>query len=152
MDNHGLLIPKLWQIVDDNGAFAAQIPKFEKMPINNAINKIINKDKWFKDVTVSNGIKTHHELDYYYELLHKETNNIVLWETHYFHIVPSLQSIIDFVHTTALKPYLELLPNEEKRKKFENEILEECKEFYKTQSDGKVLFPFERMFFIAYKN
>jgi trans-aconitate 2-methyltransferase len=66
--------------------------------------------------------------------------------------VSSLQSIIDFVHTTALKPYLELLPNEEKRKEFENEIREECKELYKTQSDGTVLFPFERMFFIAYKN
>jgi trans-aconitate 2-methyltransferase len=46
MDNHEILIPKLWNIVDDHGAFAAQIPDFENMPINSAINDVLKKEKW----------------------------------------------------------------------------------------------------------
>jgi trans-aconitate 2-methyltransferase len=63
----------------------------------------------------------------------------------------SMQGIIDFVHTTAIKPYLEQLIHENEKHEFEMEILKECKNYYKEQSDGKVLFPFQRMFMIAYK-
>jgi len=150
IDNHEILIPKLWKLVDGKGVFAAQIPNFEKMPINLAINNVINKVKWNN---IENNIwnKQFIGLDYYYELLNKLTKKIILWETHYYHIMESMQGIIDFIHTTAIKPYLEQLKNENEKNDFEMEILEECKNYYKEQSDGKVLFPFQRMFMIAYK-
>ncbi|MDR2491032.1 MAG: methyltransferase domain-containing protein [Spirochaetaceae bacterium] len=153
MDNHELLIPKLWNVVENSGVLAVQIPAFNNMPINTATTNIINKNKWKKYTKNKNtSLLNYHELYYYYEILNNYTNEIVLWKTHYFHILPTLNGIIDFVRTTALKPYLENLPNEEKRQELENEILEECKEYYKIQTDGKVLFPFDRIFFIAYKN
>jgi trans-aconitate methyltransferase len=46
---------------------------------------------------------------------------------------------------------LEQLRTEEEIHDFENEILEECGKYYKEQSNQKVLFPFRRMFVIAYK-
>jgi trans-aconitate methyltransferase len=46
MDNHELLIPKLWNAVGNNGALAAQIPVFENMPINTVINNIVNKHQY----------------------------------------------------------------------------------------------------------
>jgi trans-aconitate 2-methyltransferase len=151
MNNHEILIPKLWEIVDDNGAFAAQIPKFEKMPISDAINKVINTNKWYKCINGGTSRFELHELDYYYDLLHSFTENIVLWETYYYHILPSLQGRIDFIQSTALRPYLEKIDMENEKQELENDILEECKKYYKTQSNGKVLFPFKRMFIIAYK-
>jgi trans-aconitate 2-methyltransferase len=154
MDNHELLMPKLWNSVENNGAFAAQIPSFEKMPINIAINSVVNNKKWLKYTENKNigCLKNYHELDYYYEILNNYSNEIILWETHYFHILPTLKGIIDFVRTTALKPYLENLPDEEKRQELENEIFEECGRYYKIQTNGRVIFPFDRMFFIAHKN
>jgi trans-aconitate 2-methyltransferase len=150
IDNHEILIPKLWNLVDENGAFAAQIPNFNKMPINFAINNVLEKTKWSSCIKNVIWNKQFFGLDYYYELLSKYTDEIVLWETHYFHIMQSMQGIIDFVHSTALKPYLEQLSNE-KKQEFEMEILEECNKYYRKQSNCKVLFPFERMFIIAYK-
>jgi trans-aconitate 2-methyltransferase len=151
MDNHEILIPKLWNLVDKNGAFAAQIPNFEKMPINTAINNVLKKNKWNNCINNVNWNKQLRDLNYYYELLNKYTDEIILWETHYFHIMQSIQKIIDFVHSTALRPYLEQLSNENEKQEFEIEILKECKKYYKEQSNGKVLFPFQRMFIIAYK-
>ena len=151
IDNHETIIPKLWNLVDEKGAFAAQIPNFTKMPINEAINHVLKRAKWnncIKDVIWN---KPYHGLDFYYELLNKYTENIILWETHYYHIMQSMQKIIDFVHSTRLQPYLEQLTDENKKQEFETEILEECKTYYKEQSNGNVLFPFQRMFMIAYR-
>jgi trans-aconitate 2-methyltransferase len=149
MDDHEKLLPKLWELVDDHGAFAAQIPKFKKMPASIAINNVLEKDKWNKYFNKS--IMRLYELDYYYELLSKLTGNIVLWETHYYHILPSMRGIIDFIHSTALNPYLAKMDNDAEKDDFKNDILDECKKYYKEQSNGKVLFPFQRLFMIGYK-
>jgi trans-aconitate 2-methyltransferase len=63
----------------------------------------------------------------------------------------SMKGIIDFVRSTALRQYLEQLETESEKQEFGNEILDECKKYYKEQSNNKVLFPFQRMFIIAYK-
>jgi len=152
IDNHEILIPNLWKLVEENGAFAAQIPCFEKMPINSAINNVLGKNRWNDSIKNKFWDKKPHDLNYYYDLLSKNTEKIILWETHYFHVMQSTQRIIDFIHSTALKPYFEQLGTESEKQAFEEEILEECKKYYKVQSNGNVLFPFMRMFMIAYKN
>jgi trans-aconitate 2-methyltransferase len=149
MDNHEILIPKLWKIVEDNGALAAQIPNLKTMPIYEVINNVLNKNKW--NNCVKKQELNYNELSYYYELLSQYTKEFVLWETNYFHILPSIQRIVDFVHATTLRPYLEQLNSEEEKKEFEEDILEECKKYYKKQSNGNILFPFHRIFIIAYK-
>jgi trans-aconitate 2-methyltransferase len=151
MDNHEILIPRLWGLVDDNGAFAAQIPNFENMPINLAIKGVLKKSKWNSIINNNNWNKQLHGIDYYYELFSKYTDEITLWETYYYHTMQSMRGIIEFVHSTALRPYLEQLRTEDENQEFENEILEECRKYYKEQSNQKVLFPFQRMFVIAYK-
>jgi trans-aconitate 2-methyltransferase len=152
MGNHELLIPNLWKIVDKDGALAVQIPRFEAMPINEALNTISKNNKWNKCFEhKKKDIMSYYNLDFYYDILTQFTETIELWETHYFHILPTQKGIVDFIHTTALKPYLECL-DENKMDEFENDILEECKKYYKIQKNGRVLFPFKRIFFIAYKN
>jgi trans-aconitate 2-methyltransferase len=50
-----------------------------------------------------------------------------------------------------MKPYLDRMHSNEMKSEFEYDVLQECKKYYTVQSNGSVLFPFERMFFIAYK-
>jgi len=152
INNHEILIPNLWKIVDENGAFAAQIPSFARMPINTVINNIIKKTQWNKKLIKRSWEEELNDLNSYYELLSKYTNKIFLWETHYFHIMQSMKGIVDFIDSTALKPYMEQLSTEKDRNIFEDEILDECYKYYKVQSNGNVLFPFIRMFMIAYKH
>jgi trans-aconitate methyltransferase len=63
MDDHEKLLPKLWEIMDDNRAFAAQIPKFEKMPVNIAINNVLEKNKWNK--YFHKNITKHNQMERY---------------------------------------------------------------------------------------
>ena len=51
-----------------------------------------------------------------------------------------------------MKPYLDRLNEKEKEKaQFGDEVLSEIKQYYPVQNNGKVLFPFKRLFMIGYK-
>ena len=50
-----------------------------------------------------------------------------------------------------MRPFLEALENEEQRKKFEELVQERYTLAYPPQSDGRILFPFRRLFIIAYR-
>jgi len=149
--HHETLLPKFLDCVNPGGAIAVQIPKFKNMPINVAIETVANYPKWTKYTKGCEDLFTLKNPDFYYDILNKLAKRVELWETSYFHILNSWESIIDFIRTTGLKPYLDRLPSDEMRYEFEQEVLAECKKYYKLQSNGKVLFPFDRLFFIGYK-
>lgn len=149
--DHEKLIPNFFNLVSNNGALAIQVPLFNQMPLNNAIERATNYPQW-KDYTKGcTELFTYHDAEYYYGILSKFTKNIELWETSYIHILESAQSLMDFCRSTGLKPYLERLPTDNYRKLFENDVLSESLKEYKIQQNGTVLFPFKRLFFIAYK-
>ena len=50
-----------------------------------------------------------------------------------------------------MKPYLDSLDDETQRNEFTGEVLEQIVNAYQLQSDGKVLFPFKRLFIIGYE-
>jgi len=153
IENHRELIPKLWKIVDSEGAFAAQIVNFRGMPVFDAINLVAVSSKWNRNFSddVWDSMELH-DLGFYYEILHKLTKKILLWETLYYQILSDCQEIIDFLLPTGLKPFMSDLKDERDKKDFIEEIKIECNKLYKMQSDGKILFPFKRMFMIAYKD
>jgi trans-aconitate 2-methyltransferase len=74
-----------------------------------------------------------------------------MWITSYIHVLDSHEALIDFCRSTALKPYFECLPSDEARERFEDELLAEIRKRYSLQGDGKLLFPFDRLFFVGYK-
>ncbi|MCZ7382567.1 MAG: methyltransferase domain-containing protein [Candidatus Methanoperedens sp.] len=149
--HHEILLPKLFNCVNPGGAVAVQIPKFKNMPINVAIETVANSDNWINYTKGCEELFTLKDMGFYYEIISKFATRVELWESSYFHILNSRESVIDFVRTTGLKPYLDRLPSDEMKSEFEREVLTECKKYYKVQSNGKVLFPFERLFFIGYK-
>lgn len=149
--HHDILLPKLFNCVNPGGAIAVQIPMFKNMPLNVAIETVANYYKWINYTKGCEELFTFNDPDFYYEIINKLATGVELWETSYFHILNSLGSLIDFIRTTGLKPYLDRLPSNEMKSEFEQEVLTECKKYYKLLSNGKVLFPFDRLFFIGYK-
>jgi trans-aconitate 2-methyltransferase len=55
------------------------------------------------------------------------------------------------IRSTGLKPFLERLGSDSDKKDFEEMVLMEIIKDYPLQKNGKVLFPFKRLFFIAKK-
>jgi trans-aconitate 2-methyltransferase len=148
--DHKRLINNFIRIIENNGALAIQIPMYQRMPISQAIDRVSKRDPWNNQTKGCFDMFTFHLSDFYYDQLTGQVELIDLWETSYYHIMNSHEAIIEMIRSTGLKPYLNRLESEQDKTEFENEVLREIKKEYPNQKDGKVLFPFERLFFIAY--
>ena len=151
ISDHDILIPRLFKIVHENGILAVQVPANFESPLYKIILKTSKSNKW-RDFTSGCADRiTYHDAEYFYNKLASLTQDIALWETTYYHILNSHQDLIEWYKSTAMKPFLDTLPTENDRVLFQKEVLDECKEYYPLQSDGKILYPFKRLFFIARK-
>jgi trans-aconitate 2-methyltransferase len=60
------------------------------------------------------------------------------------------RAILEWFRGTGLRPYLAALEGEEQRRRFQDMLLERYEQSYPRQNDGRILFPFRRLFIIAY--
>jgi trans-aconitate 2-methyltransferase len=150
MPNHEKLLPRLFNLLNDGGVLAVQVPNTTHMPITAAIHKTTNEERWKDRFKSMDNSLTEHALAFYYDVLCSLSPNIYLWETHYHHVLSGHEAIIEWYSSTGMKPYLEIL-NSEERLLFIQSVLRKIRRSYKKQMDGMVLFPFRRLFFIAYR-
>lgn len=136
-------------MLNDGGTFAAQIPLFGEMPANQCL---IETEKLFSDKlkNMNDSKFVLHSASEYYEMLSKCTDKISMWITDYVHEMDDHSKIVDFLSGTALRPHFEIL-DENEQKRFLNELLKNIAKTYPIQKNGKVLFPFKRLFLIGEK-
>lgn len=84
----------------------------------------------------------------YWELLHAHASAFRMWKVTYMHTLPSHEAVMDWYRGTGMRPYLQAL-DDAGRKKFEAEVFAQVREEYPTQSDGSIIFPFPRFFFLS---
>jgi trans-aconitate 2-methyltransferase len=149
--DHHALIPRLFQIVRDDGMLAIQVPANHESPLYKAILNVARSSKWRAFTSGCDELITYHTAEYYYNQLVSLTEDIALWETTYYHILKSHQDLVEWYKGTAMKPLLENLPTDDNREEFLQAVLTECKKQYPFQSDGRILYPFKRLFFTARK-
>jgi trans-aconitate 2-methyltransferase len=149
--DHETLVPALLRRARKDGALAVQVPRFDRMSIGDAIAIVAGRESWKSHSEGIGSLFTFHDASFYYDRLVALANRIDLWETTYVHILESHRALIEFCRGAGLKPYLDALPTDGDRARFEEEVLEEVVKVYPQQADGKVLFPFRRLFFIAYR-
>ncbi len=150
--DHHLLIPRLFRLVNQNGILAVQVPANYESPLYRIIQSVSRDRKWIAYTAGCDGLITHHPGEYYYNLLVSLSRDIALWETIYYHILKSHEDLVAWYKGTAMKPMLEKLPADEDRREFEQAVLDACKKQYCPQGDGRILYPFKRLFFTARKN
>jgi trans-aconitate 2-methyltransferase len=149
--NHAELLLKFYSALNDHGLIAIQIPMFWDMPLGKAIIKISEDRRWEATLKGVTELFTIHAYSYYYDQLSQWFDSIEMWETNYIHIMDSHFAILEMIRSTGLKPYLERLENENDKKEFEALVLREIIKDYPQQINERVLFPFDRLFFIANK-
>jgi trans-aconitate 2-methyltransferase len=149
--NHAMLLQHLFNMTSNNGAMAVQVPFNIESPLLQAIASVAESAAW-RNLMHGCGEEIFYRGEtYYYEIISKLSNRVDMWTTTYLHVMESHQSLIDWYSSTGLKIYLERVGNEEGKLKFTTDILKACKTKYPVQSNGKILFPFKRIFFVAYK-
>ena len=143
------LLTKLFGMLNKGGVLAVQVPYTEFMPINTEIKKLTTTEKWknyFTDMTSTHSI---HTANSYYNMLCNLSEDIDLWETRYFHVMNTHADIVKWYSSTGLRPYSNCLKDSNTNAEFINEYENALKAAYPVQSNGKILFPFTRIFFIA---
>ncbi len=148
--DHENLIEGLLSCVAAGGALAVQVPLYFDMPVKKVVDEEARLFGSAKNFPVLENIMTIHGADFYYDILSAGAKQVSLWKTSYLHVMDGHRSIVDMIRSTGMKPFLDALKTENEKTDFEANVVKNIKSRYPIRPDGKVLFPFERLFFIAY--
>ena len=146
---HERLLKNLMNLVKENGVLAVQVPAQSKLPLRKIVEKVAAGEKWSEKITVSAKSNLLSE-EAYFDLLSELSSDFRMWETTYFHAMPSHRAIVEWYKGTGLRPYLETLSDSEKSA-FEDDVLREVEQAYPVQKNGEIIFRFPRLFFVARK-
>ncbi|HKV27834.1 MAG TPA: methyltransferase domain-containing protein [Candidatus Acidoferrales bacterium] len=152
LPDHATLCPKLFARVGTGGAFAFQIPSRFDRPAFRLLREMaaaIAWRKWFPTGRVRNW--NAHESDFYYDLLAPLAQRVDFWQTEYFHVLPNAEAIVEWYKSTGMRPYLQAIEDDADRERFTAEYVEKIRVAYPPRPDGRILFPFLRIFLIAYR-
>jgi trans-aconitate 2-methyltransferase len=149
--NHVELFKTIHHMLSDNGMIAMQLPLFFDMPLGQSIARISKEKRWSNLTESVNHLFTIHNHSEYYDYLSALYTAVEIWESDYIHIMDSHDSILEMIRSTGLRPYLDRIETDVDKRDFEVKVLKDIKENYPLQKNGKVLFPFKRLFFIAAK-
>lgn len=149
--DHGSLFPRLLSSVAPGGALAVQMPYNFQSPAHQAMKRVAADPRWKGKLDGASENYHVQPIAFYYKALSKTAAVLNLWESEYLQIMSSPRAILDWVRSTAMRGYLDRLPDDREREQFEELCLREFEKSYPAERDGKVLFPYRRMFIVAYK-
>lgn len=151
--SHATLFRSMINGVAPGGALAAQMPNNFHSPAHKVMEEVAlsGDPRWAKTLPGVRGTFTVQPAAFYYDVLRKNSSRVDIWETEYQHIMDGPKAIFDWMTGTGMRPYLDHLPDPEQRQLFEQLCLEGFQEAYRPNDQGKVLFPFRRMFIVAYR-
>lgn len=147
--DHTNLLPKMFSLLRPGGVMALQVPANGSAPLYRAIEEEAASGKWAFSHAAheTNGSLLPGE---YFNILSGLTDDFSIWETVYYHRMPSHSALLDWVRATRLRPYLAALSASEGAA-FERAILERIVPVYPVQTNGEIIFRFRRLFLMAAK-
>jgi trans-aconitate 2-methyltransferase len=148
--DHARVLPHLMAQVAPGGALAVQIPAHVNSPVHQAMLAVASDLAWRDRMHAATTAITVESSSVYYDLLQPFASRIDLWVTEYQHLLDGPAVVIDWMRGTGLRPFLQALADDGERTRFEAMLLAEVTKGYPRQADGRVLFPFRRLFLVGY--
>jgi len=152
VDDHAHVYPQLLSRVAPGGALAIQIPgNIDALP-HRLMRELAASPAWSRAFPAGSVREWHHhEMEFYYDVLAPVAARLDLWTTEYLHILPDAAAIVEWYRGTGLRPFLEQLETDADRERFGADYLERLRPHYPARPAGGVLFPFRRIFLVAYQ-
>ncbi|GAB3750890.1 trans-aconitate 2-methyltransferase [Spirosoma pomorum] len=149
LPDHASLFPRLIRQLEPGGSLAVQMPDNANEPAHRLMREIADKGAWAEKLAPAKNRMERHGADWYYQLLRNTVSDLDIWRTTYYHPLPGgAAAVVEWFKGTGLRPYLELL-SEEERVTFLEQYQQEIALAYPPLSDGTVLLPFPRLFIVA---
>jgi len=148
--SHESLLPALIAKLSDRGSLAVQIPDNLEEPVHRIISEIATSGTWAQKLTAaSKAGANRHSAEWYFDVLQRVVDRVDIWRTTYYHGLPGgATEITEWFKGTALRPYLEVLDADE-IPRFLHQFQQSVAEAYPARSNGSILLPFPRLFFVA---
>ena len=149
---HATLFRSLISGVAPGGALAAQMPNNFHSAAHSVMQEVAasGDPRWSKALATAAGTFAVQPATFYYDVLRKNAGRLDIWETEYQHVMDGPKAVFDWIRSTGMRPYLYRLADDDQRRLFQEMCLEGIQEAYRPNDQGKVLFPFRRMFIVAY--
>jgi trans-aconitate 2-methyltransferase len=149
--DHEQLFPRIFARVAPGGALAVQVPYNLDAPAQTAMRDLAATPAW-ACLFPPDGVRGWHvhQPGFYYDCLAPLAADIDIWETEYVQVMESADAIVEWYKGTGLRPFLDALPSDADRESFLADYRERIRDSYPPQADGRVLFPFRRLFLVAY--
>ena len=91
-----------------------------------------------------------HPPSFYYDLLAPLAKRVDIWTIEYQHVLEAPEAIVEWYKGSGMRPFLEAFESAVERERFLADYTERIRAAYPRQPDSKVLFPFLRLFLVAY--
>jgi len=152
LDDHATLFPRLIGIVARGGVLAVQMPSNFHASSHVVLNEVAESPRWrgrlgslVRPVPVA-------PVEDYFALLSPHSEAVDAWTTEYLHILPPAPErdhpVIAWVKGTSLTPFLAAL-DAEAQHEFVRDCTEKIARAYPVLPDGRVPYPFRRVFLVA---
>jgi trans-aconitate 2-methyltransferase len=151
LPDHERLCPRLLEQIAPGGALAVQVPAHYDSALHREILHVSRNPSWSDRMEAALRAFTHHSPEFYYDLLGPNSSHLDIWQTTYYHVLEGPESVLEWFRGSGLRPFLEALDSSEERQRFEALLLDRYTESYPRRPDGRVLFPFRRLFFVSYR-
>ena len=148
LDGHAQLFPRLMGHLETGGVFAVQMPRNHGAPSHTCIIEAAEAGPWRDKLRPVLRPSPVAPPEAYYDILAPIADSLDIWETVYTHVLEGDNPVLEWTRGTALKPLLDALDGGE-RDAFLAEYTARVAAAYPRHPDGRILFPFRRLFIYA---
>jgi len=148
--DHARLLPHLFDAVAPRGALAVQMPRNHDFETHALMRQVAAEGPWAERLAGARAPSPVQPPEFYYDWLAPRAARFTIWETDYIQVMDGADAIVSWLMGTGLRPFLARLTEEEKPV-FLHRYKALLADAFRPRSDGKVLLPYPRLFFIAVK-
>lgn len=149
--DHRALMTRLVSCLRPQGILAVQMPN-NMHELSHASMRMVAADGPWADrlVPIAKSRAVIGPVDEYYRLLEPHCRDLDIWQTIYVHPLEGPDGVVEWFEGSGLRPFLDAL-DESERAAFLARYRNELAKGYPTQSNGKVLLRYPRLFFVLRK-
>lgn len=149
LSDHETLLPRLMAQLAPGGVLAVQMPDNQDEPSHARMRDVARRPAFAEALADVVDSRTRiSSIEKTYDLLAPHAARVDVWRTTYVHPLAGPQAIVEMISSTGLRPFLDAL-DETARPVFLAEYEAEIAAAYPPAVDGRVLFRFPRLFFVA---
>lgn len=146
--DHGRLLRRLLAAVAPGGALAVQMPCNHDFATHALMRRVAAEGPWRERLADARAPSPVQPPEFYYDVLAPLCRRVLLWETNYIQVMDGIAAIIAWLRGTGLRPFLGRLDAAE-QELFLDRYAAVLEAAFPKRSDGRVLLPYPRLFFIA---